>query len=82
LAVGFFGLIGTGLFAAVVLITAVAGQIDVPGYAATMLVILVSSMLQLFSIGVLGVYVWRIFDNTKGRPLHIMMSVERINGDR
>ncbi len=47
-----------------------------------MLVILVSSMLQLFSIGVLGVYVWRIFDNTKGRPLHIMMSVERINGDR
>jgi glycosyltransferase involved in cell wall biosynthesis len=82
LTVGFLGVIATGLFAVVVLLTALAGQIEVPGYAATMLAILFSGMLQLFSIGVLGVYVWRIFDNTKGRPLHITMSVEHISGDR
>jgi polyisoprenyl-phosphate glycosyltransferase len=76
LGVGFFGMILTGLFALVVLISALAGQIQVPGYAATMMMILFFGMLQLLSMGLLGVYVWRIFDNTKGRPLHITMSVE------
>lgn len=80
LTVGFVGLMLTGLIALVVLVSALAGRIEVPGYAATMMAILFLGMLQILSIGVLGVYVWRVFDNTKGRPLHITMSVERFGG--
>ena len=80
LAVGFFGLILTGFLAAVVLVSALMGHIQVPGYAATILAILFFGMMQLLSLGVLGVYIWRIFDNTKGRPLHITMSAEHFCG--
>lgn len=76
LAVGFFGFLLSGALALVVLINALLGTIDVPGYAATILVILFFGMLQILSLGVLGVYLWRVFENTKGRPQHIVMSAQ------
>lgn len=74
LSVGLFGFMASALFSVVVLVSSMAGAIDVPGYAATILVILFLGMLQILSIGVLGVYLWRVFENTKGRPQHIVMS--------
>lgn len=47
-----------------------------------MLVILFFSTLQLLSLGVLGIYLWRVFENTKGRPLHIVMSSEKFPGNQ
>lgn len=76
LSVGFFGTLISLLFGTIVMFSALAGQIDVPGYAATIMVILVFSTLQLLSVGVLGIYVWRVFENTKGRPSYIVMSSE------
>ena len=76
LGIGFFGTLLSASFAVVVLISALLGQIDVPGYAATIIVILFFGAVQLLSVGVLGIYTWRIFENTKGRPLHIVMSAE------
>lgn len=81
LGIGFFGTILSMLFALVVFVSALAGQIDVPGYAATILVILVFGTVQLLSIGVLGIYTWRVFENTKGRPLHIVMSSETFKAE-
>lgn len=72
--IGFFGLVFSSLFGVVVLISSFLGQITVPGYAATILAILFFATLQILSIGILGVYLWRVFENTKGRPLHIVMS--------
>lgn len=80
LGVGFFGTLLSALFALTVLISALIGQIEVPGYAATIIVILFFGTLQLLSIGVLGIYTWRVFENTKGRPLHIVMSSETFQG--
>ncbi|MBO9436772.1 glycosyltransferase family 2 protein [Ruegeria sp. R13_0] len=74
--IGFFGFVLSGLLALVVLVSSLLGKIEVPGYAATILVILFLGMLQIFSLGILGVYLWRVFENTKGRPLHIVMSSE------
>jgi glycosyltransferase involved in cell wall biosynthesis len=76
LVLGFGGLVVSILFGLVVFVSALLGQIDVPGYAATILVILFFSTLQLLFLGVLGIYLWRVFENTKGRPLHIVMSSE------
>ncbi len=74
---GLIGLLLSILLALVVLVSALLGHIEVPGYAATMMAILFLGMLQLLSMGVLGIYLWRVFENTKGRPLHIVMSAER-----
>lgn len=73
---GFGGLAVSIVLGLTVFISALLGQIDVPGYAATILVILFFSTLQLLFLGVLGIYLWRVFENTKGRPLHIVMSSE------
>ena len=80
LAVGFFGIFLSIIFAIVVFLGSVLGHIEVPGYAATIIVILFFGALQLLSTGVLGIYIWRVFDNTKGRPLHIVMSAEKYLG--
>jgi hypothetical protein len=44
----------------------------VPGYASTVVLILGLGGLQLFSVGILGEYVARIYDASKQRPLYIV----------
>ena len=46
-------------------------QIDVPGYAATMLVVLFFGMLNLLGLGLVGTYAWRGYENSKRRPLAV-----------
>lgn len=62
--------------AAIVLGYYLAGQIDEPGYVPLMLTILFSTFVTITSIGIVGAYVWRIFDNTKQRPTSIVMKRE------
>ena len=75
------GAIGVGgaLVATVAVLAAWAsGAIDVRGYTPLMLAVLFSFSTMLLALGVLGGYVWRIFENTKGRPIHLVRSSERI----
>ena len=44
----------------------------VPGYTATALLIIFFGGLNSLGIGLLGEYVWRAFENTKGRPSYIV----------
>lgn len=55
----------------IVILTLVSG-IQVPGYPSLLVVILFFGGIQLFSIGVLGEYLGRMFDETKNRPLYIV----------
>ncbi|MFF2273374.1 glycosyltransferase family 2 protein [Agromyces sp. NPDC058136] len=74
------GLIGTVVVVLVgllVLTFSLTGAITAPGYAPIMLAILFSTFLMITSIGILGAYIWRIFENTKGRPISIVMSREK-----
>jgi glycosyltransferase involved in cell wall biosynthesis len=80
LVIGFLGTMFSGILAITVFFNAITGQIDVPGYAATIIVILFLGALQLLSMGVLGIYIWRVFENTKGRPLHIVMQSQSFAG--
>ena len=48
------------------------GVIPVPGYAATMLVVLVLGALNLLGLGLVGTYAWRGYENSKQRPLAVV----------
>ena len=74
------GLVGTVvvvMLAILVLAFSLSGAITAPGYAPLMLAILFSTFLMMTSIGIVGAYIWRIFENTKGRPTSIVMSREQ-----
>jgi len=55
----------------IVLLTMSSGN-SVPGYPSLLVVILFFGGVQLFSIGVLGEYLGRMFDETKNRPIYIV----------
>ena len=45
--------------------------IDIPGYATTIVLILLLGSIQLFCIGIIGEYVGRTFEQSKNRPIFI-----------
>ena len=49
-----------------------SGRIAVPGYAATMMVVLFFGMLNLLGLGLVGTYAWRGYENSKIRPLAVI----------
>ncbi|MEM7053926.1 MAG: glycosyltransferase family 2 protein [Pseudomonadota bacterium] len=71
---GLLGILTSIVLGLVVLIARITGQIDMPGYAATVLTIVFFAGLNLFGIGIVGNYVWRTYENTKQRPLAVVMS--------
>ena len=73
---GVFGTVAVVVVAAVILGFYLTGGITEPGYVPLMLAILFSTFLTITSIGIVGAYVWRVFDNTKRRPSSIVMSRE------
>lgn len=72
-ALGAFGIFTSAVLAAVVVGAKVAGSIAVPGYAATVLTIIFFGSLNLLGLGIVGSYVWRAYENTKARPLAVVM---------
>ena len=69
------GLLGMALsvvLALVVFVARLRGDIPVPGYAATVLSVMFFGGLNSLGIGVLGEYVWRTFENSKGRPGYVV----------
>jgi hypothetical protein len=56
----------------VVLFAKLTHKIQVPGYTATVLTVMFFGGLNALGLGLLGEYVWRTFQNTKGRPSYIV----------
>lgn len=81
LTVGGLGLLASAGFAVAVLLARLSGAIEVPGYTATVLAVLFFSALNLFGLGVIGSYVWRGFENTKARPLAVVMQRQDFNSE-
>ena len=77
---GVFGVSVSVALSIFVLIGKICGFIEVPGYAATILVILFFAGLNTLGLGIVGNYVWRVFENTKKRPASVIMSKMNFKG--
>jgi glycosyltransferase involved in cell wall biosynthesis len=75
---GIAGLLISAVLAMIVLFGRLTGAIDLPGYSATVLVILFFGALNAFGLGVVGAYAWRAYENTKQRPGYLVLSSEAI----
>lgn len=60
------------IYLLIIIIRAITGVAGVPGYSSMMAVILFLGGIQLLSLGIIGEYVGRIFNETKGRPLYLV----------
>lgn len=72
----------SGVFGVLVVLARLFGDIDVPGYAATMVSIVFFGALNLFALGIVGSYAWRTYENTKARPLHVVLREHAFSPER
>jgi dolichol-phosphate mannosyltransferase len=80
----YFGFICAGLSALaipVVIILRLAGSQAFFGQASALIAVLFLGGVQLISLGILGEYVGRIYDEAKGRPLYIVREVPESDSD-
>lgn len=70
----------SGLFAIYNVIAYLFGYNNFPGFTTTVFSIWFVGGMLMMQMGVLGVYVGKIFDKTKGRPLYVVM--DEINTDK
>jgi glycosyltransferase involved in cell wall biosynthesis len=75
--IGVVGVALSVMAAAAVFIAWVSGSVNVAGYTPLMLMVAFASSAILLALGIIGSYVWRTYENTKGRPGAIPMSHER-----
>lgn len=70
----------SGLFGLMVLICRMMGLITVTGYSVTILAIIFLGASNLLALGLVGSYAWRTYENTKQRPLHVLMRQHAFEG--
>jgi polyisoprenyl-phosphate glycosyltransferase len=62
------------VYSAVLFVRTLVFGIDVPGYASTVILILVFGGLNMFALGIIGEYIGRIYTEVRQRPLYIVRS--------
>ncbi len=80
--IGLVGGILTLLASVLVLVARLTGVVQQSGYTPLMLVMLLSTFTLLFGLGIVGSYVWRTYENSKGRPPSVAMTQETFPGMR
>jgi len=68
------------LFGILVILSKLIGEITVPGYAVTILSIVFFGSINLFGLGIVGSYAWRTYENTKQRPLNVVLNTHKFMG--
>ena len=70
------------VYAAILLLRTLIFGIDVPGYASTVILILVFGGLNMFALGIIGEYVGRIYAEVRQRPLYVVRSRFPVDGGK
>lgn len=61
------------LYSLIILINALKG-VPIAGWSSIMIVVLILSGFQMIMMGMLGEYLWRTYDETRGRPRYVIES--------
>lgn len=72
---------GSFVYASVVFFVALLGEREVPGWSSLALLITFFSGLILLALGIVGEYLWRIYDEVKRKPLYFIEEVLPENGE-
>jgi len=76
---GILGMSTSGLLGWFILMAQFLGNIVVPGYTATVLTIMFFGGINSFGLSIIGAYTWRTYENTKRRPLAVVVSIKSFN---
>jgi glycosyltransferase involved in cell wall biosynthesis len=79
--IGAIGVAVSTVWSIIVIVAWAAGKINVPGYTPLMLALFFVTSTVLIALGLVGSYVWRTYENSKGRPSVVPMTHERFNLD-
>jgi len=60
------------IYASFLLLRTLIYGVDLPGYASIMVVVLFLGGIQLITLGVIGEYLGRVYEEVKGRPLYLV----------
>jgi glycosyltransferase involved in cell wall biosynthesis len=80
IALGGVGVLVSTVAGIAVLAAWATDQIDVAGYTPLILAVFFMTSLIIIALGIVGSYVWRTYENSKGRPGAVAMSHERFDG--
>lgn len=72
LRLGAVGMLVAAVFGLLTIYAKISGNIPIPGYTATLILILFFGALNIFGLGLVGNYAWRAYENTKNRPVSII----------
>lgn len=76
---GFLGIAISSLLTMIILLAKFYGSIVVPGYTATVLTVIFFGGINAVGLGIVGDYAWRTYENTKQRPLAVVMNAQDFN---
>ncbi len=65
-------LCGTFLYAVFLVVAKLLGKTDIAGYTTLAVLLLFFSGIIMFTLGILGEYVWRVLENSRNRPIAIV----------
>jgi len=60
------------LYGTLVLVNALRDRIEIQGWSSLMIVVLILGGFQMSMMGMLGEYLWRTYDETRGRPRYVI----------
>ncbi len=69
-------------YAAFLIVRTLVFGVDVPGYASLMVVVLFLGGIQLITLGIIGEYLGRVYDEAKRRPLYIVNRLYGLDRDQ
>lgn len=67
--------LAAGIYAAIIIISKLTGNIDQSGWSSTMVVLLLVSSFQMMALGIIGEYVWRALQSARQRPNYIIEKI-------
>jgi glycosyltransferase involved in cell wall biosynthesis len=76
---GSAGLLISIVFSIILVWSRLTGRIQVPGYSPIVLTIIFFGSINLICLGIVGAYVWRVYENTKKRPGAVVLREMQFN---